>query len=367
MSNGIFLIREDKLVEMSEQSYDSEDKLQKLLADYPDLLAGGQINSESPRRWLLIKREMGLPSSDQGSNRWSIDLFLLDQDGIPTIVEVKRSNNPEIRRKVVGQMLDYAANAVVYWPVEHLKETFISENDKHEELLARFLEDEFTPKEFWEKVERNLQTGKVRMLFVADKIPPELRRIIEFLNEQMNSAEVLAVEIKQFVGSDMKTLVPRVIGQTTKAEATKGKKQTNEARLAFWTAFLKTAKNIAPNLQVGRLTDAASMKFAVDAPDLTITCVASYSSGGLMVRLLLKGPNAKKDLERLLKYTTTNSESLMTWESGCGKKGSGNLYLSTIRKLNLEDENSWPEQHQWIIDAIEELQDKIIPTIEENS
>ena len=72
------------------------------------------------------------------------------------------------------------------------------------------------------------------MVFVADVIPPELRRIVEFLNSQMDPAEVLAVEIKQFVGQGLKTLVPRVIGQTSEAERKKGgagaaEKQWDEA------------------------------------------------------------------------------------------------------------------------------------------
>src|SRR5947208_2373500 len=48
-----------------------------------------------------------------------------------------------------------------------------------------------------------------------------LRRIVEFLNGQMDPAEVLAVEIKQFVGQGLKTLVPRLIGQTVEAERKK--------------------------------------------------------------------------------------------------------------------------------------------------
>src|SRR5205085_682883 len=44
---------------------------------------------------------------------------------------------------------------------------------------------------------------------------------VEFLNEQMDPAEVLAIEIKQFVGQNLKTLVPRVIGQTAIAEQKK--------------------------------------------------------------------------------------------------------------------------------------------------
>src|SRR3712207_9290538 len=59
------------------------------------------------------------------------------------------------------------------------------------------------------------------MVFVADEIPSELQRIVEFLNQQMDPAEVLAVEIKQYVGQGLKTLVPRVIGQTAEAQQRK--------------------------------------------------------------------------------------------------------------------------------------------------
>jgi hypothetical protein len=56
---------------------------------------------------------------------------------------------------------------------------------------------------------------------VADEIPTELRRVVEFLNTQMDPAEVLAVEIRQYVGQGLKSLVPRVIGQTAEAHQRK--------------------------------------------------------------------------------------------------------------------------------------------------
>src|ERR1700676_3122460 len=115
MSGGIFLIQgNDELVEMKEQPYDTEAVLQELLAKYPNLLAGDQMDATAPRRWLLISREMGVPGEEDGSDRWSLDHLFLDQDAIPTLIEVKRSSDTRIRREVVGQMLDYAANAVVY-------------------------------------------------------------------------------------------------------------------------------------------------------------------------------------------------------------------------------------------------------------
>jgi hypothetical protein len=226
MSGGIYLINADgNLVEMTEQAYDSEDLLQGYLATYPNLLAGDQIDSSSPRKWLLISREVSIPSEESGPARWSVDHLFLDQDAIPTLVEVKRSSDTRIRREVVGQMLDYAANAVIYWPIEKVRAQFETNCQSlgidPEQVLSEFLGPEADQDAFWQKAKTNLQAGRVRMLFVADVIPPELRRIVEFLNEQMDPAEVLAVEIRQYVGQDLKTLVPRVIGQTAEAQQKK--------------------------------------------------------------------------------------------------------------------------------------------------
>lgn len=223
MSGGIYLIHDDgRLVEMNEEGYNSEDLLQRLLAQHPDLLAGDQMDNLRPRRWLLISRETGVPSEEGGSDRWSVDHLFLDQDAVPTIVEVKRSSDTRIRREVVGQMLDYAANAVVYWPVETLLAQFEANHEDPEQVIADFLETVNDDAEgFWQKVKTNLQAGKVRLVFVADEVPTELRRVVEFLNQQMDPAEVLAVEIKQYVGENLKTLVPRVIGQTVEAQQKK--------------------------------------------------------------------------------------------------------------------------------------------------
>lgn len=217
MAGRIYLLNDNsELTPMDEALYDSERLLQEMLAKHPDLLAGEQINIDDPRRWLLVTREMSVPDEEDGSGRWSIDHLFLDQEGIPTLVEVKRSSDTRIRREVVGQMLDYASNAVVYWPVEKIQTTFesrcVSEKKDPSVELAALLREEHDPAAFWQQVKTNLQAGRIRMVFVADEIPSELRRIIEFLNRHLDPTEVLGVEIKQFIGKGVKTLVPRVIG-----------------------------------------------------------------------------------------------------------------------------------------------------------
>jgi hypothetical protein len=239
VAGQIYLIQQDRTLQpLQERGYDSEDLLQSLLADYPDLLAGDQIDEKAPRRWLLISREMGVPGQEGGSNLWSLDHLFVDQDGIPTLVEVKRSKDTRIRREVVGQMLDYAANAVVYWPPEGLRQCFEngitdSGGDPDEavsHLLGISSEDVDSVEHFWQQVEANLRAGHIRMLFVADEIPAELRRIVEFLNEQMRPAEVLAIEIKQYAARSVKTLVPRVYGLTSESEQRKAHEQAPDGR-----------------------------------------------------------------------------------------------------------------------------------------
>jgi uncharacterized DUF497 family protein len=227
MGGGIYLIQDDdRLVEMTEQPYNSEDQLQELLETYPNLIAGDQIDRATPRRWLLISRDVSLLSEDESAGRWSLDHLFLDQDAIPTLVEVKRTRNAESRQKIVGQILDYAANAVVYWPIESIIALFEAncreQNRDPEQIFEEFLGAEANEDRFWQKVKTNLQAGKFRLVFVADEISSEMRRIVEFLNEQMDPVEVLALEIKQYVSQDgLKTLVPRIIGQTAEAQQKK--------------------------------------------------------------------------------------------------------------------------------------------------
>ena len=70
MTGRIYLLNDEaKLIPMEEAAYDSERLLQELLAKYPDLLAGEQINSEKPRRRLLVTREMFVPDEEVGAGR----------------------------------------------------------------------------------------------------------------------------------------------------------------------------------------------------------------------------------------------------------------------------------------------------------
>jgi len=121
---GIFLRRDEgELVHLRGELYESEDQLQGLLEANPELLLG-ETSESDPSKYLLVRREAGVPEAEGGSDRWFLDHLFLDAQGVPTLVEVKRSSDSRIRREVVGQMLDYAANILAHWPPERMRDEF---------------------------------------------------------------------------------------------------------------------------------------------------------------------------------------------------------------------------------------------------
>ena len=78
----------------------SENWIQKLINDSPDILPISEIDMGFTPA-ISIGREV---STKVGY----IDNLLVSPDGYLTIVETKLWRNPEARREVVGQILDYA-------------------------------------------------------------------------------------------------------------------------------------------------------------------------------------------------------------------------------------------------------------------
>ncbi len=344
MSGGvIFLVQPDEtLVRMNEAPYESEELLQRLLAQYPDILAGEQIDSRTPRRWLLISREYGVPAEDDGSDRWSIDHLFVDQDGVPTLVEVKRSSDTRIRREVIGQMFDYAANAVLHWPVSTIVQSFeercVEEGVDSAGVLAKLIGDD-DPEAFWTNVKTNLEAGRIRLVFVADEIPNELRTIVDFLAKQMDPADAFAIEVKQYVGSapglegkPLRNLVPRLVAGSTPALPVGGAR-------GRWTfdRFFDELESAHPELvQVARTLADLGTKLtgkAMEPGTGTIT-------GSLKAEMRLTGIS----IALFSIYTTGELSFNLGWGAGLGKLGEG---LSERYRAEAErhgfpiDRNGW--------------------------
>ena len=225
------LQKDGEIIPMTEQEFDQEVDLQHILAEHPELLLSDYLGINNSNL-ILVKREASIPGDALVQNTFYLDHLFLDTEGIPTLVEVKQSTDTRIRREVVGQMLDYAANAILYWPIDEIRGMFNTTWEKRgknpEDKLQEFLGPEKDLNLYWNEVKKNLLSGNIRLLFVADSIPDTLKNIVQFLNKQMDPAEVLAVDIHQFIGHDFQILVPKVYGIDYRPVPNKTKRKWNE-------------------------------------------------------------------------------------------------------------------------------------------
>ncbi len=210
-----------ELVPMRPAAPPNEDSLQELVARFPDIIGDAEGGL------LLIQREQPISDREDGGGRWSLDHLFVTRDGVPVLVEIKRAADTRLRREVVGQLLDYAANGAAYWRDGATElaftETCLRDDIDPEEKLAAFLSEPDGVEGFWSKVDANFRAGTMRLVFVADEIPRELARIVEFLNEQM-TAEVIAVELRYYESeTGARTLAPRIIGQTARTQDKAGR------------------------------------------------------------------------------------------------------------------------------------------------
>lgn len=243
----LFVIKEAKnLEELKPESYSTshplikkkgESFLQELIADNPDKLIPWDhivAREDKDPAVIVIKTEAGV-------TKGSIDVLLLGNDGVPTIVEAKLSENTrEIRRMMIAQAIEYAAQLYSEWDSDRMR----SEGEKYwrmkydkdflEEISNKF--NMQSDDEFWKSVNANIKEGKTRVLYACDEIPKEVRQIIEFLNK-FSEFDVYGLEVKLHTRGTEILLTTDLIGPTAAEKARKEKESTDPKynKLKIWT------------------------------------------------------------------------------------------------------------------------------------
>ncbi|MBC6438230.1 MAG: hypothetical protein GDA52_08855 [Rhodobacteraceae bacterium] len=117
-----------------------------------------------------------------------LDNLLFTASGIPILVEVKLWRNPEARRKVVAQALDYAG-AVFRMSYEELEAAISRAHRSGQDPAFKDLYNLVTSKsdtptgeaEFIDAVSRNLQAGRGVVIVAGDGIREEVRQLSDLL------------------------------------------------------------------------------------------------------------------------------------------------------------------------------------------
>lgn len=192
----------------------AEDWLQRLLFEHPGLLPVDELEPAFGPL-LPLAREVQ-------TGRGPVDLLLVSPEGNLTLVETKLWRNPEARRQVVGQIIDYA-NAMSCWSYDQLASAVRSAQgtaagtDPVLEAARGFNED-LDEAGFIDSVSRNLARGRFLLLIVGDGIQEGVEELAGFLSRTPQLGFTLSlVELAVFRAGEEEGSVyvhPRVVART---------------------------------------------------------------------------------------------------------------------------------------------------------
>ncbi len=204
------------------ENYCNEAELQELLGDCPSLIPIEDIG-EKVGELVVAVREFGLPGSGQ------TDLVCFTSTGRIVLVECKLASNQEIKRKVVGQILEYGA---FLWKTEYREVNRRVRNRRGRdlvELAGQEADDEWDEEMFRENVADCLKTGDFLLLIAVDEINEELLRTIKYVNQGDGPRFSLhALEMRLFRQDDAEMLVPNVYGEPEQPSSSYQRQQWGE-------------------------------------------------------------------------------------------------------------------------------------------
>jgi hypothetical protein len=183
--------------------------LQELLHAHPEILPMGQIEPGFDEL-IPICRELPVAGG------FADNLFATPNGNI-VLVECKLWRNPQARREVIAQIIEYAS-AIATWKYEALDEAIKRTSPAAKSLFEKVsaMSPETGEALFHDAVARNLKLGRILLLIVGDGIKEELETIAEFLQKYAGLHFTLSlVEIVVFELPSQGFIVqPRVLVKT---------------------------------------------------------------------------------------------------------------------------------------------------------
>lgn len=202
--------------------FDLENDLRNYIYENPEIIPIDEI--EDGLKLFVAVREFQVESG-------RIDALGFDQKGNIYIIETKLVRNAD-KRTVVAQALDYGA---ALWGATDTQK-FFSDLSAHTTskfgkdfslALAEHLEIEDVD-DVLDNIAKNLSSGHIRFMIVMDKIEPNLKDLVRFIN-QNSVYDVYAVETSVYKDEDRNIMVTQLFGEEVKKEV------GNRAEASTWS------------------------------------------------------------------------------------------------------------------------------------
>jgi len=197
----------------------NEKWLQDLLRRNPEILPVAEIE---PVFYPLIPI-----GQEVGTETGAIDNLFISHRGYLVLVETKLWRNPEAKREVVAQAIDYGSS-LSKWSYNQLNDVtqdYIKEYENTKLGLVEWVEQRCGPVEggrdfFEETVAKNLRLGRFLTLIVGDKIRQPVIEMLNYVNKYPHLAtDVALIELRCYQWAQEKNnwpllVVPSIVART---------------------------------------------------------------------------------------------------------------------------------------------------------
>ncbi len=188
----------------------SEQELQNLLFRYPQSLPIADIDAAYADA-VPICQELRLPAG-------YADALYINHFGKITLAEFKLWRNPQARREVIGQILDYAKD-LASWNYDDLQRQVslaAGQMGNSPYALVRAQHPQLGEADFVDNVTRHLQRGEFLLLIIGDGIREDAAQIVDFVQHYSGLHFNLAlVEAALYRDSANALIVqPRILART---------------------------------------------------------------------------------------------------------------------------------------------------------
>jgi len=212
------MIISSKNEELINVDYKDEKELQEVIAKSPELL-------ERPDKLYTIcgaNNELCIKSGH-------LDLLLVSAKGDIIIVETKLAKNPEIRREVVGQIIDYVVS------LSKLSYHELDEASKNNRL-SDVVNDIDTELDLPPIIDGNLRNSNIDLIIAVDKVDERNENLVEIVHWLSDYTElrIELVEIRKYKDKDRELFSSTYIVKSSEKNESKrisGERNTENAVL----------------------------------------------------------------------------------------------------------------------------------------
>lgn len=294
-----------------------------------------------------------------------IDLVGIGSSGSITVMECKLARNQQIRREVVGQVLDYAS-AIAEMDFTSFVGAFktAAGRDPFETLRALDAGDEpaFDEEACRAEIARRLADGDLRLLIAVDEIDADLRRIIQYVNRlagRGRGLKLVAVEFKRFRSGSTEVLAPETYGDEPPASASRSRELTDvqQLHLDYWTELQGHVAGRESQVSFGKPPSTSTYDSKTTPSGFVIQAYNRMNDGRSGVGLLAKTP-AAVDWMRTLDWGAISAQLA---RHGTPERDQGTeprwIYVNRDGRVHgmPTDRANWPGLMDWMADAIEGL------------